>query len=94
MSDPASDPVSDSGARPHGPVRYRVMMSKADVRVAGPEGDEAVAEITAPFAQVNAEEFDAAVEFMRGTVSATGHIGAVLEVLGSGEATRTLRSLL
>jgi hypothetical protein len=74
-------------------VRYRVMVAKKQELVSGPEASEAVAEITAPIAVVTSDGFDAAVAYMQGKISATGHIGTVLEVLANGEATSAFISL-
>lgn len=75
-------------------VRYRVMVTKKEERVLGPTAQEdAIAEITAPLAVVSKEGFDASVAFMQGQLSATGHIGTVLEVLATGRATQALLSL-
>jgi hypothetical protein len=74
-------------------VRYRVMVAKKQELVSGPEASEALAELTAPIAVVQAEGFDAAIAFMQGKLSATGHIGTVLEVVADGRATHALLSL-
>jgi hypothetical protein len=74
-------------------VCYRVMVTKKEERVLGPAAEDALAEITAPLAVVSKEGFDASVAFMQGQLSATGHIGTVLEVLATGRATQALLSL-
>jgi hypothetical protein len=74
-------------------VRYRVMVTKKEERVAGPAVEDAAADITASLAVVSSDGFDAAVAFMRGQISASGHIGTVLEVLATGQATQALISL-
>jgi hypothetical protein len=74
-------------------VRYRVMVTKKEERVLGPAAEDAAADITAPLAVVGVDGFDAAVAFMQGQLSATGHIGTVLEVLATGQATQALLSL-
>lgn len=74
-------------------VRYRVMVAKKHELVSGPEASEAKAELTVPLAVVQAEGFDAAVAFMQGKLSATGHIGTVLEVVADGRATKALLNL-
>jgi hypothetical protein len=88
-----TSPDADSASSPHGQVRYRVMLTKKEERNLGPDAKSASAEITAPIAVVSAEGFDAAVAFMQGAISATGHIGTVLEVLADGHATAALLSL-
>ena len=74
-------------------VRYRVLLAKKEERTLGPEAKDARAEITAPIAVVTAEGFDAAVAYMQGKISATGHIGTLLEMIANGEATKVLVSL-
>jgi hypothetical protein len=82
-----------AGGATHERVRYRVMLAKKEERTIGPDASEATVEITAPITVVASEGFDAAVAFMQGKISATGHIGTVLEVLANGEATSALISL-
>ncbi len=74
-------------------VRYRVMVAKKQELVLGPDAAEATAELTVPIEVAQAEGFDAAVAFMQGKLSATGHIGTVLEVVADGRATQALLSL-
>jgi hypothetical protein len=74
-------------------VRYRVMVAKKQELVSGPEASDALAELTVPVDVAKAEGFDAAVAFMQGKLSATGHIGTVLEVVADGRATHALVSL-
>jgi hypothetical protein len=74
-------------------VRYRVMVAKKQELVSEPEASDALAELTVPIDVVKAEGFDAAVAFMQGKLSATGHIGTVLEVVADGRATQALVSL-
>jgi hypothetical protein len=74
-------------------VRYRVMVAKKQELVSGPEATDALAELTVPIDVAKAEGFDAAVAFMQGKLSATGHIGTVLEVVADGRATQALVSL-
>jgi len=72
-------------------AQYRVVVAKQDERVEGP--DEAEIVVSVPVSIASDDRFDAAVEFMRGRLKATGHTGSVLEVLKSGEATAVLRRL-
>lgn len=72
-------------------VQYRVVVAKKDERVEGP--DEADVVVTVPVAVAADDGFDAAVEFMRGRVKASGHTGEILELLKSGEATAALSRL-
>lgn len=72
-------------------VQYQVVVTKKDVRSAGPI--DAAIVVSVP--QVVAVEpgFDATVEFMRGRLKATGHTGQILGLLKSGAATRALVAL-
>jgi hypothetical protein len=72
-------------------VQYRLAVTKKDERVDGP--DDAALVVTAPLDAVEADGFDAAVEFMRGRLKASGHTGELLTLLRSGEATTALRAL-
>jgi hypothetical protein len=72
-------------------VQYRLIVAKKDERVDGPDDAEIV--ISAPIAAVTADDFDATVGFMRGTVKAAGHTGHVLDLLRSGEATTAFSRL-
>ena len=72
-------------------VQYRLVVAKKDERVDGPDDAEIV--VTAPVDVVTADGFDASVEFMRGKVKATGHTGAVLDLLRNGEATAAFSRL-
>lgn len=72
-------------------VQYRVVIAKKDERVDGPDDADIV--VSVPVAVASVDGFDATVEFMRGRLKATGHSGAVLDVLKSGEATAALSRL-
>ena len=72
-------------------VQYRVVVAKRDERVEGPDDADLV--LSVPVAVAADERFDATVEFMRGRLKATGHTGAVLELLKSGEATSAISRL-
>jgi hypothetical protein len=72
-------------------VQYRVVVAKKDERVEGPDDAEIV--VSVPAAVASEADFDAAVEFMRGRLKATGHSGRVLELLKSDTATSALSRL-
>lgn len=72
-------------------VQYRLLVAKKDERVDGPDDADVV--ITAPVDSVTAEGFDATVEYMRGRLKASGHTGAILALLRSGEATAAFSRL-
>jgi hypothetical protein len=72
-------------------VQYRVVVAKKDERVEGPDDADVV--LTVPVADAAADDFDAAVAFMRGVLKASGHTGQVLDQLESGEATARLAAL-
>lgn len=72
-------------------VQYRVVVGKRDERVDGPDDADVV--ITVPVAVAESGGFDAAVEFMRGRLKATGHTGRLFDVLRSGAATDALSAL-
>jgi hypothetical protein len=64
-------------------VQYRLVVAKKDERVEGPDDADIV--VTVPVATATADGFDAAVEYMRGALKASGHTGELLELLKSGE---------
>jgi hypothetical protein len=72
-------------------AQFRVVVTKKDERITGP--DDATVVVSVPLAVAAEPEFDAAVEFMRGRVKATGHTGELMDVLKSGVATAELRAL-
>ena len=72
-------------------VQYHVVLGKKDERIDGP--DDAGIVITVPVEVVRAQGFDATVEFMRGKLKAAGHTGDLLDLLKSGDATRSLTAL-
>ena len=72
-------------------VQYRVVVSKKDERVEGP--DDARLVVTIPIADAQDEAFDATVSFMRGRLKSTGSTGALFDVLRSGAAAATIRRL-
>lgn len=73
-------------------VQYRVVVAKKDERVDGP--DDAAAVVTVPLVDAAADDFDPTVAFMRGVLKASGHTGAVLDVLKSGEAAAAIGRLV
>lgn len=72
-------------------VQYRVVVSKQDERVEGP--DDAALVVTIPAAEARDEAFDATVAFMRGRLKSTGSTGALFDVLRSGAASDAIRRL-
>ncbi len=72
-------------------VQYRVAITKKDELVEGP--DDAAIVVTVPHAVAREAAFDATVEFMRGRLKAAGHTGDIFDLLRSGSATTSIRSL-
>ena len=72
-------------------VQYKVVVAKKDERVDGPDDADIV--ITVPVAAAAADDFDASVAFMRGTLKAAGDTGEILELLKSGDATTAISAL-
>ena len=72
-------------------AQFRVLVTKKDERVTGP--DDATVVVSVPLAVAAEPEFDATVEFMRGRLKATGHTGELMDVLKSGVATAELIAL-
>jgi hypothetical protein len=72
-------------------VQYRVVVSKQDERVDGP--DDASLVVTIPLAEAQDDAFDATVSFMRGRLKCTGSTGALFDVLRSGAAADAIRRL-
>lgn len=73
-------------------VQYRVVVAKKDERVDGPDDADVV--VTVPLVDAGAADFDPTVAYMRGVLKATGHSGAVLEVLKSGAAASAIAALV
>jgi hypothetical protein len=69
-------------------VQYRVVVRKGDERVEGPDDADIV--ITVPLSVASADGFDPDVAYMRGTLKAAGHTGALFDVLKSGKAAKAL----
>lgn len=72
-------------------VQYRVIVTKSDERVEGPDDAELV--VTVPLAEAQDDEFDATVSYMRGRLKSTGSTGALFDVLKSGAAGEAIRRL-
>jgi hypothetical protein len=72
-------------------VQYRVVVTKRDERVEGP--DDAALVVTIPLAEAQDDAFDATVSFMRGRLKSTGPTGALFDVLRSGEAGAAIKRL-
>jgi ribulose 1,5-bisphosphate synthetase/thiazole synthase len=73
-------------------VQYRVVVAKKDERVDGPDDADVV--VTVPLVDAAAGDFDPTVAYMRGVLKATGHTGAVLDVLKSGAAATAIAALV
>ena len=67
-------------------VQYRVIVAKKDERTHGPDDADVV--MTVPVDAASADGFDPSVEFMRGSLKASGHTGTILELLKCGDAAR------
>ena len=72
-------------------VQYRVVVTKQDERVEGP--DDAALVVTIPLAEAQDDAFDATVSFMRGRLKSTGPTGALFDVLRSGAAGEAIKRL-
>lgn len=72
-------------------VQYRVVVTKTDARVEGPDDADLV--VTVPLADVEQDDFDATVAYMRGRLKSTGSTGALLDLLRSGAAGEALTRL-
>ncbi len=80
----AKSPVANSTAS----VQYRVTVSKAEVRVSGPEDAEVV------FACAVADALDdPTAAYVQGKLKATGHTGVILGELMNGNAAKQLSQL-
>jgi hypothetical protein len=73
-------------------VQYRVVVTKKDERILGPDDADVV--MAVPLAEVRAEGFDPTVAYMRGVLKATGPSRVVFDVLRSGEAAAAFASLV
>jgi putative sterol carrier protein len=72
-------------------VQYRVVVGKKDERIDGPDDADVV--VTVPLVDAATPDFDPTVAFMRGVLKASGHSGAVLDLLKSGEAATAIAAL-
>ena len=72
-------------------VQYRVVVTKQDERVEGP--DDAALVVTIPLAEAQDDAFYATVSFMRGRLKSTGSTGALFDVLRSGAAGEAIKRL-
>ena len=72
-------------------AQYRVAIKKGEERIDGPDGADVV--FTIGVKDVAAAAADPAVAYMRGVLKASGHTGALLEALKSGDAAAALGRL-
>lgn len=72
-------------------AQYRVTIKKGEELVDGPDGADVV--FTVPAKELAAAAADPAVAFMRGVLKASGHTGALLDALKSGDAASALGRL-
>jgi ribulose 1,5-bisphosphate synthetase/thiazole synthase len=73
-------------------VQYRVVVAKQDERIDGPDDADVV--VTVPFVDAAAADFDPTVAYMRVVLKASGHTGAVLDLLKSGAAADAIGRLV
>ena len=73
-------------------VQYRVLVTKKDERVDGPDDADVV--FMVPLADAAADGFDPTVAYMRGVLKASGHTGVVLDELKSGAAAAAIGRLV
>lgn len=69
-------------------VQYRVAFGKKDEVVEGPDGADVVISIAAADAAI-----PPSVAYMQGRLKASGHTGALFEVLRNGEAAAAISRL-
>jgi len=72
-------------------AQYRVAISKGEERVDGPDGADVVFTIGAK--DLAAAAANPSVAYMRGMLKASGHTGALLDALKSGDAAAALGRL-
>lgn len=72
-------------------AQYRVAVSKGEERIDGPDGADVV--FTIGLKDLAAAAADPSVAFMRGVLKASGHTGALLDALKSGDAAAALTRL-
>jgi hypothetical protein len=73
-------------------VQYRVVVTKKDERIEGPDDADAV--VMVPLVDAAAADFDPTVAYMRGVLKASGRTGAVLDELKSGAAADAIGRLV
>jgi hypothetical protein len=73
-------------------VQYRVVVTKKDERIEGPDDADAV--VMVPLVDAAAADFDPTVAYMRGVLKASGRTGVVLEALKSGAAAEAIGRLV
>lgn len=73
-------------------VQYRVVVSKSDQRIDGPDDADVV--VIVPLDDAAADGFDPAVAYMRGVLKASGHTGVLLDELKSGAAASAIARLV
>jgi hypothetical protein len=73
-------------------VQYRVVVTKKDERIEGPDDADAV--VVVPLVDAAAADFDPTVAYMRGVLKASGRTGAVLDELKSGAAADAIGRLV
>ena len=73
-------------------VQYRVVVSKKDERIDGPDDADVV--VMVPLVDAAAADFDPTVAYMRGVLKAAGNSGRVLDLLASGEAATAIAALV
>lgn len=72
-------------------AQYRVAVKKGEERIEGPDGADVV--FTIALKDAAAAAVDPSVAFMRGMLKASGHTGALLDALKSGDAAAALARL-
>jgi hypothetical protein len=73
-------------------VQYRVVVTKQDERIEGPDDADVV--VMVPLADAAADGFDPTVAYMRGVLKASGRTGVVLDALKSGAAADAIGRLV
>lgn len=71
--------------------QYRVVVTKRDERVEGPDDADVV--VTVPLSTVTADGFDATVAYMQGLLKSTGPTGPLLAALQDGRVDDALKRL-
>jgi hypothetical protein len=73
-------------------VQYRVVVTKKDERIEGPDDADVV--IMVPLVDAAATDFDPTVAYMRGVLKASGRTSAALDALKSGAAAEAIGRLV